>query len=104
MVANPSVFVSSVFIFTLLMSDPSCSPSPSKKRKSPPIVISSDGLSDMYVLYVLSFLLLISLFCREVIKGPVTPVKKRMRKTPPGSDAFKLFDAVTTTYVCLLIP
>jgi hypothetical protein len=82
------------------MSDVSCSPSPSKKRKGRAVVISSDS-SDVYLLFF-------SLrwqdpektsLRREEVKSTATPLKKRMRKTPPGSDSFNLLDAVTTTYV-----
>lgn len=36
---------------------------------------------------------------RELLEGPATPVKKRMRNAlpSPGSVAFNLLDAVTTT-------
>lgn len=41
--------------------------------------------------------------CREVLEAPATPMKKRLRKTPPASGSFSRLEAVTATYVCLQI-
>ncbi|KAF8814945.1 hypothetical protein BYT27DRAFT_7249623 [Phlegmacium glaucopus] len=59
------------------------SPGVSKKRKSHPVIISSDS-SDV-----------------ELLEGPTTPLKKCLRKTPPppGSEAFNLLEAVSASHI-----
>lgn len=78
------------------MLNPFCDASSSKKRKGCPTVVSNNS-SDVYQPFLFYFFKKPSTFLhRELVEGPETPIKKRLRKaTPPGSDNFKMLDEVS---------